>query len=173
MNGMVNALRERLARIDARTARWLLAAFVVFALFFELTARHAALDKELPRLRVAAGEAADLGVAIRDARASQAEPLAPAAFASALDALAEDKADSALPPMLLALPLSECAAIRTAEASSGRPFTTAATSASSPSRNALAMSIRASSKMLLRSFSAATSRMSGELLGEAVMVCRV
>lgn len=86
---MVNALRERLARIDARTARWLLAAFVVFALFFELTARHAALDKELPRLRVAAGEAADLGVAIRDARASQAEPLAPDAFASALDALAE------------------------------------------------------------------------------------
>ncbi len=80
-------LRGKLSRIDRRTARWLFAAVVIFALFFELTARHAALERELPRLRVAAGEAADLGAAIRAARATQVPPLAPAAFAGALDAL--------------------------------------------------------------------------------------
>jgi type II secretory pathway component PulM len=87
MSGGFAALRERLLRVDRRTVRWLLAAVVIFALFFELTARHDALERELPRLRVAAGEAADLGAAIRAAQAAQAPALAPAAFATALDAL--------------------------------------------------------------------------------------
>lgn len=88
MNGGFAALRGKLAQLDRRTARWLFAACAIFALFFALTAHHAALEKELPRLRVAAGEAAGLGDAIRGARATRTEPLAPVAFAAALDALA-------------------------------------------------------------------------------------
>jgi type II secretory pathway component PulM len=92
MNGGFAALRGKLAQLDRRAARWLFAACAILALFFALTAHHAALEKELPRLRLAAGEAAGLGDAIRAARATRTEPLAPVAFAAALDALAARQA---------------------------------------------------------------------------------